>query len=89
MGKIGKLTTSILVLLLTVSSFVFGQKPNIQLSVNVKPIEVGQMVAFTVKSNVNGNSLLAATCVVLAVCWIVPGVKASIEKRDRRLLSAS
>lgn len=55
MVKIGKLTTSILALLITVSSFVYGQKPNIQLSVNVKPIEVGQMVAFTVKSNVNGN----------------------------------
>jgi hypothetical protein len=55
MGKIGKLTTSILALLFTVSSFVYGQKPNIQLSVNVKPIEVGQMVAFTVKSNLNGN----------------------------------
>ena len=55
MVKIGKLSTSILALLITVSSFVYVQKPNIQLSVNVKPIEVGQMVAFTVKSNVNGN----------------------------------
>jgi len=55
MVKIGRLFTLIIALLLTVGSFVYGQKPNIQLSVNVKPIEVGQMVAFTVKSNVNGN----------------------------------
>ncbi len=55
MVKIGKLTASIIALLITVSNLVYGQKPNIQLTVNVKPIEVGQMVAFTVKSNVNGN----------------------------------
>jgi hypothetical protein len=55
MVKIGKLTASIVALLISISTVVYAQKPNIQLSVNVKPIEVGQMVAFTVKSNVNGN----------------------------------
>lgn len=54
MGKIGKFSWILFSFLLTITATVFGQKPSVLLSVNKKPIEVGQVVAFTVKSNVNG-----------------------------------
>jgi hypothetical protein len=88
MGKIGKLSTLILALLLTVSSFVFGQKPNIQLSVNVKPIEVGQMVAFTVKSNVNGNiSINLPTTFTEA--GVMNGMEQTMDGNGNMLISIS
>jgi LPXTG-motif cell wall-anchored protein len=88
MGKIGKLTTSILVLLISVSSFVYGQKPNIQLSVNVKPIEVGQMVAFTVKSNVNGNiSINLPTTFTEA--GVMNGMEQTMDGNGNMLISIS
>lgn len=55
MEKIGKKIVLLFSFLITVTSTVFGQKPSVQLSVNKKPIEVGQSVAFTVKSNFNGQ----------------------------------
>jgi hypothetical protein len=55
MGKIGRISWILLSFLLTLTLNVFGQKPSVQLSVNKKPIEVGQVIAFTVKSNVNGS----------------------------------
>ena len=88
MGKIGKLTTSILVLLLTVSSFVYGQKPNIQLSVNVKPIEVGQMVAFTVKSNVNGNISINLPA-TFTEAGVMNGMEQTMDGNGNMLISIS
>lgn len=88
MGKIGKLTTSILVLLLTVSSFVFSQKPNIQLSVNVKPIEVGQMVAFTVKSNVNGNISIDLPA-TFTEAGVMNGMEQTMDGNGNMLISIS
>ena len=88
MGKIGKLTTSILALLLTVSSFVYGQKPNIQLSVNVKPIEVGQMVAFTVKSNVNGNISINLPA-TFTEAGVMNGMEQTMDGNGNMLISIS
>jgi PKD repeat protein len=88
MVKIGKLSTSILALLLTVSSFVYSQKPNIQLTVNVKPIEVGQMVAFTVKSNVNGNiSINLPTTFTEA--GVMNGMEQTMDGNGNMLISIS
>ncbi len=75
MVKIGKLSASIIALLITVSSFVYSQKPSIQLSVNVKPIEVGQMVAFTVKSNIEAKEIDFK----LPNCFISSGIANSTE----------
>ena len=88
MVKIGKLTTSILALLITVSSFVFGQKPNIQLSVNVKPIEVGQMVAFTVKSNVNGNISINLPA-TFTEAGVMNGMEQTMDGNGNMLISIS
>jgi hypothetical protein len=53
MVKIGKhIVTFIFVF---ICGMFFAQKPDIQLSVNKKPIEVGQNVVFTVKSNIDGQ----------------------------------
>ncbi len=88
MVKIGKLTTSTLALLITVSSFVFGQKPNIQLSVNVKPIEVGQMVAFTVKSNVNGNISINLPA-TFTEAGVMNGMEQTMDGNGNMLISIS
>ena len=88
MVKIGKLTASILALLITVSSFVYGQKPNIQLSVNVKPIEVGQMVGFTVKSNVNGKiSIILPTSFTEA--GFMNGMEQTVDGKGNMIISIS
>lgn len=38
-----------------VFGFLFAQKPDIQLSINKKPVEVGQTVVFTLKANIDGQ----------------------------------
>lgn len=53
MRKIGKYISSIVFIF--ISGFLLAQKPDIQLSVNKKPVEVGQSVVFTLKSNIDGS----------------------------------
>ncbi len=88
MVKIGKLTASIIALLITVSSFVYAQKPNIQLSVNVKPIEVGQMVAFTVKSNVNGNITINLPA-TFTEAGVMNGMEQTMDGNGNMIISIS
>ena len=51
MVKIGKL--SITFIFLFIWGILVAQKPDIQLTINKKPVEVGQAVVFTVKANVD------------------------------------
>ena len=88
MVKIGKLTASIIALLITVSSFVYAQKPNIQLSVNVKPIEVGQIVAFTVKSNVNGNITINLPA-TFTEAGVMNGMEQTMDGNGNMIISIS
>lgn len=55
MEKIGKRILKLVGLFCILIQTSFAQKQFVQLSVNKKPIEVGQMISFTVKSNVNGQ----------------------------------
>jgi hypothetical protein len=52
MGKIGKYLVTLFLIFL--NGLLFAQKPEIQLSINKKPVEVGQNVVFTIKTNIDG-----------------------------------